>query len=71
MARKLAQADANTAEKERLAEAARRQEPLLVTPLNTAPPPPEFVATTRGAGDEQPVMEREGGDAATLRTEVP
>lgn len=38
--RALAQAEAEATEKERLAEAARRQEPLLVTLLNTAPPPP-------------------------------
>ena len=62
--RKLAQAEAEAAEKERLAEAARCQELLLVTPLNTAPPPSEFEATTGGAGDQQPVMEREGGGMA-------
>ena len=33
-----------------------------MTPLNIAPPPPEFEVTTGGAGDEQPVMKREGGD---------
>jgi len=42
-----------------------------VTPLNTARPPPKFVATTGGAGDEQPVMEREGGDMAMPDVIVP
>ena len=41
-ARKLAQAEADAAEKERLVEAARRLEPPLVTPLNTALPLPEL-----------------------------
>lgn len=58
------QVEAEAAENERLAEAARRQVPLLVTPLNTAPPPPDFEATTGGAGDDHPIREREGGDVA-------
>ena len=47
--RALAQAEAQAMEREQLAEAARRQEPLLVAPLNTAPPLPEFEATAGGA----------------------
>lgn len=70
-ARRLARAEAEAAERERLTEAARRQGPLLVTPLNTAPPPPEFEATTGGAGDEHPVMEREGSDVAMPDSFVP
>jgi len=62
--RALAQAEAQATEKERLAEAVRRQEPLLVAPLNTAPPPPEFEATARGAGGDYPIREREGDDVA-------
>ena len=61
--RALAHAEAQAAEKERLAEAARRQEPLLVAPLNTAPPSPDFEATAGGAGGDYPIQER-GGDIA-------
>ena len=57
-ARALAQAEAQAAEKERLAEAARRQEPLLVGPLNTAPPLPDFEATAGGAGGDHPIREQ-------------
>ena len=42
-----------------------------MTPLNSAPPPPEFVVTTGVAGDEQPVMEREDGDVAMPDVIVP
>ena len=70
-ARRLAQAEAEAAERERLAEAVRRQEPLFVTPLNTAPPPPEFEATTGEAGEEHPIMEREGGDVVMPHLFVP
>ena len=56
--RALAQAEAQAAEKERLVEAARRQEPLLVVPLNTAPPPPDFEATAGGAGGDYPIREQ-------------
>ena len=42
-----------------------------MTPLNTAPPPSEFEATTGGTGDEYPVMEREGGDVAMPDIFVP
>ena len=66
MLKKLAEAEADAAAKARLTKAARCQEPLLVATLNSAPPLPEFVATIGGAGDEQPAMEREGGDVAML-----
>ena len=56
--RALALAEAQAAEKERLAEAARRQEPLLVAPLNTVPHPPDFEATAGGAGGDPPIREQ-------------
>ena len=40
--KKLAEAEAATAAKQQAEEAARRQSALLVTPLNSAPPPAEF-----------------------------
>nr|XP_045087272.1 uncharacterized protein LOC123494865 [Aegilops tauschii subsp. strangulata] len=55
----------------RLEVAARHQEPLFVVPLNSAPPPPEFTTPTRGAGDEHPIMEREGGNVAMPDMAVP
>nr|XP_020198729.1 flagellar radial spoke protein 2-like [Aegilops tauschii subsp. strangulata] len=71
-----AQADAATkaqayaAAKAQAEEAARSQTPQLITHLRSAPPVPEIPAPSAGAGNEQPVMEREGGDAATLRMGV-
>lgn len=62
--RALVLVEVQAAEKEYLAEAVRRQEPLLVAPLNTALPPPEFKATTGGAGGDYPIREREGSDLA-------
>ena len=52
-------------------EAARRQEPLLVAPLNTAPPPPDFEATTGGAGGDYAIREREGVHVAMPDVFVP
>ena len=69
--RALAQAETQAAEKEWLAEAVRRQEPLLMALLNTAPPLPEFEATARGAGGDYPIQEREGGDVAMPDVFVP
>nr|XP_040243911.1 uncharacterized abhydrolase domain-containing protein DDB_G0269086-like [Aegilops tauschii subsp. strangulata] len=72
-----AQADAVTkgradaAAKVQAEGAARGEVPQLITPLCSAPPAPEIPAPIGGAGSEQPVMERERGDATTLRTEVP
>ena len=40
-------------------------------PLNSALPPPEFVAPTGGAGDEHPVMERDGGNVIMLDVIAP
>ena len=57
-ARALAQAEAQAAKREQLAEAARRQEPPLVAPLNTAPPLPDFEATSGGAGGDYPIREQ-------------
>ena len=64
-------AQADTAAKKRAEDAAREQIPQLITPLRSAPPAPEFSAPAGGAGDEQPVMEREGGDVAMPDVVVP
>lgn len=69
--KKLAEAEADAAEKKLTEEAARRQVPLFVVPLNSTLPPPEFTVPTGGAGDEQPVMEREGGDIVMPEMVVP
>ena len=53
--KKLAEVEADAAAKKLAEEAARRQAPLFVIPLNSAPPPPEFTVPTGGAGDEHPV----------------
>ena len=42
-----------------------------VFPLNSAPPPSEFVAQTGEADGEHPTMERDGGDVAMLDVIVP
>ena len=44
---------------------------MFVTPLNSAPPPPEFTGQTGEAGGENPVVEREGGDPSTPDMNVP
>jgi len=62
--KKLAEAEAAAAVKQQAEEAARRQAALLVTLLNSAPPP-EFTGQTRGAGGENLVEEREGGEPST------
>nr|XP_020147959.1 uncharacterized protein LOC109733179 [Aegilops tauschii subsp. strangulata] len=62
---------ADAAAKVQAEEAARGRGPQFIIPLRSAPPAPEIPAPTGGVGDNQPVMEREGGDAVILRTEVP
>jgi hypothetical protein len=69
--KKLAEAEADAAEKMLAEGATHRQAPLFVIPLNSVPPPPEFTAPTGGAGVEQPVMEREGGDVVPPEVVVP
>nr|XP_020151375.1 uncharacterized protein LOC109736572 [Aegilops tauschii subsp. strangulata] len=69
--KKLAEAEAADAAKKQAEEAARRQSAIFVTPLNSAPPPPEFVAQTGEAGGEHPVMERDSGDVAMPDVIVP
>ena len=69
--KKLAEAEAADAAKKQAEEAARRQSAVFVTPLNSAPPPPEFVAQTGEAGGEHPVMERDSGDVAMPDVIVP
>nr|XP_045088080.1 uncharacterized protein LOC123495894 [Aegilops tauschii subsp. strangulata] len=62
--KKLAEAEAADAAKKQAEEAAHRQSAVFNTPLNSAPPPPEFTAQTREVGNENPIMERDGGDTA-------
>ena len=69
--KKLAEAEAADAAKKQAEEAARRQSAVFVTPLNSAPPPPEFVAQTGEAGDEHPIMERYDGDVVMPDVNVP
>ena len=69
--KKLAEAEAADAAKKQAEEAARRQSAVFVTALNSAPPPPEFVAQTGEAGDEHPIMERDGSDVAMPDVIVP
>ena len=69
--KKLPEAEAATAAKQQAEEAACRQSALLVTPLNSAPPPPEFTGPTGEAGRENLVEEREGGEPSTLGANVP
>ena len=66
-----AKAQADTAATGGVEDAARQQILQLITPLRSAPPAPEFLAPAGGAGDEQPVMEREGGDAVLPEMEAP
>nr|XP_040253555.1 translation initiation factor IF-2-like [Aegilops tauschii subsp. strangulata] len=53
--KKLVKAEAADAAKKQAEEAAHRQSAIFITPLNSAPPPPKFVAQTGEAGDEHPV----------------
>nr|XP_020150824.1 actin cytoskeleton-regulatory complex protein PAN1-like [Aegilops tauschii subsp. strangulata] len=69
---------ADTAAKEQVDAVAKAQEaevahsraPQLVIPLRVMPPAPENKALTGGAGDNQPALERGGGDPVILGTEV-
>ena len=69
--KKLAEAEAADMAKKKTEEAACHQSAIFVTPLNSAPPPPEFMAQTGEAGDEHPIMERDGGDVAMPDVIVP
>jgi len=66
-----AEAEAAAVTKRQAEEAARRQSAVFVTPLNSAPPPPEFMGQTGQAGGENPAVEREGGDPSTPDVIVP
>ena len=68
--RKLDEAEAAVVARRRAEEAAHRQSALLVIPLNSALPPPEFVAPAGGAGDEHPIMERDGGDVVITTKKI-
>ena len=63
--------EASATAKQQAEEAARRQSAVLVTPLNSAPPPPEFTGQTGEAGGENPDVEGEGGDSSTPDVNVP
>nr|XP_020182111.1 uncharacterized protein LOC109767802 [Aegilops tauschii subsp. strangulata] len=66
-----AKAQADTVAKKRAEDAARQQIPQLITPLHSAPPAPEISAPAGGASNEQPVVERERGDAVLPEMEAP
>nr|XP_020190828.1 tol-Pal system protein TolA-like [Aegilops tauschii subsp. strangulata] len=51
--------------------AAGSQAPQLVIPLRSMPPAPGISVPTGAAGNDQPFMEREGGEAVVPRAEVP
>ena len=62
--KKLEDAEAALAARQRAEEAVRRRSAMLVPPLSSAPPPPEFTGQTGEAGTENPVMEKESGEAS-------
>nr|XP_020169011.1 translation initiation factor IF-2-like [Aegilops tauschii subsp. strangulata] len=64
-------AQADAAAKAQAGGAADGQAPQLVIPLRSMPPASKILAPTRAAGNDQPVMEREGGEAVVPRAEVP
>ena len=47
------------------------QAPQLVITLHSVPPASKVLAPTGVAGSDQPIMEREGGEAVVPRAEVP
>ena len=61
--KKLEAAEAAAAAKQPAKEVAPRRSAVFVTPLNSAPPPPEFTGQSGEAGGEFPIVERGGGDA--------
>ena len=61
--KKLEAAEAAAAAKQPTKEVAPRWSAVFVTPLNSAPPPPEFMWQSGEAAGEFPIMERGGGDA--------
>ena len=69
--KKLEDAEAALAARWRAEEAARRRSAMLVPPLSSAPLPPEVTGQTGGAGTENPVVEKESGEASMSDTLVP
>ena len=69
--KKLAEAEAVALTKRQAEEAVHRQSAVFITPLNSAPPPPEFTGQTGEAGRENPIMEKEGGDSSRPDVIVP
>ena len=58
------EAEATVAARHQAKEVAHRRSALFVTPLNSAPPPPELTWQSGEAGGELPIKERGGGDAS-------
>ena len=69
--KKLEDAEAALAARRRAEEAARRRSAMLVPPLSSAPPPPEFTGQSGEVGTENPVVEKESGEASMSDTLVP
>ena len=69
--KKLEDAEATLATRQRAEEAARRQSALLVAPLSFAQPPPEFTGQTGEPGAKNPVVEKESGEASMSDTLLP
>nr|XP_020156581.1 translation initiation factor IF-2-like [Aegilops tauschii subsp. strangulata] len=65
-----AKAQEDATAKAQAEEAARGRTPQLIIPLRSAPLAPETQALTGRAGDDQPVMERGGGDPVSVEAEV-
>ena len=69
--KRLEDAEAALAARRHAEEAARCRSAMLVPPLSSAPPPPEFTVQTGEAGTETPVAEKESGEASMSDTLVP
>ena len=69
--KKLEEAEAAVAARRQAKEVAHQRSAVFVTPLNSAPPPPEFMGQSGEAGGEFPIMERGGGDASMPDAIVP
>ena len=69
--KKLEEAEAAVAARRQAEEAAHRQSALFVISLSSAPPPPEFTGQTGEASAENPIVEKESGEASMSDTLVP
>ena len=68
--KKLEDAAAALAASRRAEEAAHHRSAMLVPPLSSAPPPLEFTGQTGEAGTENPIVEKESGEASMSDTLV-